>query len=41
MDKSLKTVRKILNKQFPGIRGRKHRREVINELFRIFQNVEM
>ena len=40
MDKRLKTVRKILNKQFPGIRNRRFRREVINEIVRIFQTVE-
>ena len=40
MDKRLKTVKKNINKQFLDFRNRRYRREVINEIVKIFQNVE-
>ena len=36
----IKNSKKSLNKQFPGVRDRRCRREVINEIVRIFQSVE-
>ena len=38
--KCLKFVRKRLNEQFPVVRDRRYRREVIDEIVRIFQDAE-
>ena len=40
MHKNVKIYKKRLKKQFSSVRSRRHRREVVNEIVRIFQVVE-